>query len=151
MRVTVAKKSRLREIAQCFVDEAAVIIQDTLTDMEADVRVNMHAAKSGEVYPRGEKYHRASAPGEAPAVDTGNLVGSLDQVMQTPLRGVLFVTAEYAPHLEYGTVNMEPRPFMTPAAERARPEFLRRFKDLEAEVGRQVKAAGWRRFIRRGK
>lgn len=148
MRFRVNTQSRLREIAQCFVDEAAVIVQDTLNDMEADVRINMHAPKSGEVYQRGEKYHRASAPGEAPAVDTGNLVGSLDQVMQTPLRGVLFVTAEYAPGLEYGTVNMEPRPFMTPAAERARPEFLRRFKELEAEVGRQVKATKRRRVFR---
>jgi hypothetical protein len=33
-------------------------------------------------------------------------------------------TTEYAPHLEYGTIRMAPRPFMAPALEMERAAFL---------------------------
>lgn len=82
--------------------------------------------KSGKLYKRGKRFHRASAPLEPPANDTGNLQRSIKVVNATP--GV-FVTAKveadakYAKALEYGTrkagrnrkVYIAERPFMRPA------------------------------------
>jgi HK97 gp10 family phage protein len=64
-----------------------------------------------------------SAPGHAPAIDSGILHGSLDSKMTGPTSAIAYTNVEYAQHLEYGTVHMEPRPFLTPAAERIRPGF----------------------------
>ena len=65
-----------------------------------------------------------SAPGDYPAVVTGTLSASLN-VRQ--LRGGLLGRSEwaavaeapYAAFLEFGTIKMAPRPFMSPSAERA--------------------------------
>lgn len=75
----------------------------------------------------GYKLHRASAPGEAPAIDYGKLVNSIEMVFQRPLlRSIVFATAAYAIRLEK---NLN-RPFMRPAAENAWPDFLARMKKL---------------------
>ena len=79
-------------------------------------------AKSGRIY---EKYnprrtHRASAPGQAPASDTGNLVSKI--IVKQKSKNVTQVEsgADYSKFLEYGTSKMEPRPFMFPAFEKSR-------------------------------
>lgn len=84
--------------------------------------------KSGRLYKRRGVAHRASAPGEAPATDTGRLINSVSSYLDTTnLTG--FVVAgrgvvAYARHLEYGTAAMAERPFLAPALERSRP-FIR--------------------------
>lgn len=67
---------------------------------------------TGKVYGR----HRASAPGEAPAPDTGRMVGA---TFATPveriaggLRSQVVVNTEYAAGLEMGTEKVAPRPFI---------------------------------------
>jgi HK97 gp10 family phage protein len=81
--------------------------------------------KSGRTYKRGTRTHQASAPGEAPATDTANLVNSVQTQMNPgALEATITVGAEYAADLEYGTRTMDARPFMTPAAEKVRPDFL---------------------------
>ena len=79
-------------------------------------------AKSGIVY---EKYnprrtHRASAPGEAPASDTGNLVSKIIVRQDGKDKTNVESNAHYSAYLEYGTSKMEPRPFMFPAFEKSR-------------------------------
>lgn len=57
----------------------------------------------------------ASLPGEPPHVDTGRLRQSLQPSVVregNTIRGSVSTNVEYAPHLEYGTSKMEPRPFM---------------------------------------
>ena len=78
-------------------------------------------AKSGIVY---EKYnprrtHRASAPGEAPASDTGNLVSKIIVRQDGPDKANVESNAHYSAFLEYGTSKMEPRPFLFPAFEKS--------------------------------
>ena len=83
-------------------------------------------SKSGVMYqmynPRRE--HRASAPGEAPASDTGNLVSKIivNQISQdiTSVES----NANYSAYLEYGTSKMEARPFMFPAFEKSKKPIL---------------------------
>lgn len=59
-----------------------------------------------------------SKPGEPPHVDTGALRQSLQPSGPirdgNKIRGTVSTSSEYAPHLEYGTSKMEPRPFLRP-------------------------------------
>ena len=60
---------------------------------------------------------RSSAPGEPPAKQTRNLID--EKNLRTKNVGVhkymVYMTAEYAPHLEFGTKKMAPRPFIRPS------------------------------------
>lgn len=80
------------------------------------IRLSMEPPKSGIEYPRaGGKTHKASAPGEAPAIDYGNLVNSIQADFDDGgLTGIVFTSRDYAPGLEYGTAHVAPRPFMEP-------------------------------------
>lgn len=77
--------------------------------------------------------HRASADGDAPASDTGNLLNSIIFDKQGPLTATVGSHLAYAVDLEYGTIKMAARPFFRPAVERIRGEFEAR---LEAAVKR---------------
>lgn len=72
----------------------------------------LNPPKSGKVYVRRGIAHQASAPGEAPASDTGTLVRNREtQLIPERLAGRLRFMAAHAAPLEHGTRNMEPRPF----------------------------------------
>ena len=77
--------------------------------------------KTGRWYrSRGRKgaMHRASAPGQYPAADTGRLHQSITAtVADTPGGVAVQVSAnvEYATYLEFGTSKMAPRPFLSRA------------------------------------
>lgn len=73
--------------------------------------------KSGAIYKRGKITHQASAPGEAPANDTGFLAANIKAEMTEALTASIISQAPYSVHLEYGTRHMEPRPFLRPAGE----------------------------------
>lgn len=79
-------------------DEAVRLIQDT--------------AKHGRIYRRRGIEHQASAPGEPPASDTGNLVNNRRiDLIPARLAARLTFSAEYAAYLQFGTENVEPRPW----------------------------------------
>jgi HK97 gp10 family phage protein len=85
--------------------------------IEAAVKVSMAASRSGTGLLIGG--HQASAPGEPPAIDTGNLVNSIKTELvssneQSALAQV-GTGVEYAEPLEFGTSRIAPRPFMRPA------------------------------------
>ena len=73
-------------------------------------------ARSGIDYTRGSVTHTASAPGEPPAPDTGNLLNSVVEDIRT-LEGEVGVTAAYGAVLEEGTATSEPRPWLAPSGE----------------------------------
>lgn len=88
-------------------------------------------AKTGKVYKRGNIQHQASAPGEYPATDTGELINSITvKFASKGLRGVVESNAPHAAHLEFGTRNMAPRPFLQPATEFARPKIRAMLKRI---------------------
>lgn len=71
-----------------------------------------HPPKTGRIYKRRGVEHQASAPGEAPASDTGTLLNTRRIELNEPdVSGKLIFSAAHAPHLEHGTINMRPRPF----------------------------------------
>lgn len=74
-----------------------------------------HGEKTGRVYVkyRPHRVHQASAPGEAPASDSGNLVKLIQMRFdEKDLVGYVNSGAEYAAYLEFGTRTMEARPYM---------------------------------------
>lgn len=75
---------------------------------------------------KGKAGHQASAPGEAPATDTGHLANTIGIVMKAPTSGEVVAPAEYAAPLEFGTDDgrIAPRPFIGPAVEDAEPGFI---------------------------
>lgn len=76
--------------------------------------------------------HQASAPGEAPAIDTSNLANSITVEATGPTEVTIHVGADYAADLEFGTVHMAARPFVLPAVEHTiRPEL----QAMKVELG----------------
>ena len=94
--------------------------------------------KSGIQYPRrkgGTKMHTASAPGEAPATDTGFLRSNIvAEVEKTTLTAIVESRAKYSKFLEFGTRNMKPRPLMFPALEENKPKIRRLFAKTKGKV-----------------
>ena len=105
-----------------LVGRAANLVRNT-----AVTSINQ-GAKSGVVY---EKYnprrtHRASAPGEPPATDTGYVVSNIFTNIDTDGLGASVESrAEYSSYLEFGTENMAARPFLQPALEENKPQIRR--------------------------
>ena len=113
--------NELDQIADALANGAAEISLKTAEWIAGEAKRSMGKEKSGRAYVRGDKTHVASAPGEAPAIDLGNLVNSIqaEQVDQT--NALVYTPVDYAVPLEFGSVKMAGRPFFTPAAFRAVP------------------------------
>ena len=98
--------------------------------------------KSGRIY---EKYnprrtHKSSAPGQAPASDTGNLVSQIRVRQKNPDEVVVESNALYSSFLEFGTSKMLARPFLFPATERSRPKIVQAvFNRVVKEINRLLK------------
>lgn len=92
-------------------------------------RLMAESPRSGREYRRGRKVHKASAPGEPPAVDRGRLIRSVGF-------RVVFLNKEWGVQvgsslknipswLEYGTRKMAPRPAWRPAVRNITPQIKR--------------------------
>ena len=98
--------------------------------------------KSGRTY---EKYnprrtHKASAPGEAPASDTGNLVSQIRVKEENKDLVKVESNALYSSFLEFGTSKMLARPFLFPATERSRPIIVQAvFNKVKQEIQKIAK------------
>ena len=98
--------------------------------------------KSGRTY---EKYnprrtHKASAPGQAPASDTGNLVRNIVVKQENPDLVKVESNATYSSFLEFGTSKMLARPFLFPATERSRPKIVQAvFNKVKQEIQKIAK------------
>lgn len=75
-------------------------------------------AKTGRIYKRGNKTHQASAPGQAPATDTGNLVSKIRAEKIGFAKSDVVAGTNHASDLEFGTSKMAARPFMRPSIDK---------------------------------
>lgn len=106
--------------------DASALVKKTLFAIEADIKLDMTAQKHGRTYKRGAKSsHTASAPGEAPAVDTGALINSVAVVMDGRFAGEVGSDKEYAAVLEEGGAHLEARPAWKKAGAKAKNTFQR--------------------------
>ena len=114
------KLNRLPEISKVVERkvEGALLAGAQVIEGAAKLKIQT-GPKTGRLYPRGDKVHQASAPGEAPATDTGNLVGGISSEKAGRLKARTTVTSEYATPLELGSADGKilARPFMQPAAD----------------------------------
>jgi HK97 gp10 family phage protein len=133
-------KRALREFGLQADRQIADIVRGTAQNVRSHaIKAVQRGRKSGDVY---EKYqpkrtHRASAPGQAPATDTGALVRSI----QADIRGrdaEVSANVDYAVYLEFGTQDMEPRPFLFPALEKERPAWDRRLQRIVDEAAKGI-------------
>lgn len=115
LRITLSKNDEKR-LAQAT-DQAMEAIRQVIIaavlkiDREAKLLIS-HGPKSGRWYGK----HQASAPGEAPATDTGRLIKSIQwQIFNQGLAAEVGSPLFYASFLEDGTRKMDPRPWLRPA------------------------------------
>lgn len=123
---------------------AEMVVERTAQGAVAHAKVSMAEPKSGRTYPRGAvrrgkgekrrvvayRFHRASAPGEAPAIDTGHLVNSFFTKKLGRLVRIIGVNAEYAAALEFGTERIAPRPYLRPALNAVRGFFVGAMREI---------------------
>ena len=64
-------------------------------------------------------------------VDTGNLRNSIQTKLEAGgFRGIVATNVEYSIYVEYGTRRMGAQPYMVPAAEAVRPQFIEAMKKI---------------------
>ena len=73
---------------------------------------------------------------EWPAVDTGATMNSINARPDDSeeLSWKIGPSTEYAPFIEYGTIYMRARPFMTPALESEAPRFVEAMRQIITEL-----------------
>lgn len=78
----------------------------------------------------GRRYgaHIASAPGEAPATDTGRLASSVQFRRIGRMESEVFTDVFYGAMLEWGTQNIDQRPAWRPAAMEIQPKHIERLE-----------------------
>ena len=107
--------------AERLIARAAMMVQGRIVDsIQRD-------PKTGAVYGN----HQASAPGQPPATDTGQLVRSIQwnvEGTEGEVVGVIRASAPYAAMLEFGTSNIAPRPYMQPGLESQRRKIEEMFR-----------------------
>ncbi len=111
-------EDRFAELEGRMRRDAERLVAETTFAVERRMKESMAEPKHGRMYGA----HQASAPGEPPAIDTADLVGSISSEVHG-LTGTITVASEHGPYMEYGTTRVEPRPFVAPAAEAERDEF----------------------------
>ena len=102
------------------------------------VKAYQRGPASGVTYEKSNpnRTHTASAPGEAPATDTGRLASSVNYKREGAMSATVGSNIVYAAMLEFGTSRIAPRPAWVPATEAVRPKFQQR---LETALARAAK------------
>ncbi len=112
------------------------VVRRAALGVQSRAREAMAEPKHGRVYRRGRgRVHRASAPGEAPAIDTGALANSIQVDVVGETEAVVYTNQKYAAPAEFGTARMAPRPFMKPAADAERGDFERAARAVLKKLG----------------
>lgn len=142
MNLDIEGLPEVRRAMRAYKDDAHKAVQDTVRvtalSVEGDAIKSIERGnKSGKVYTRGGTSHQASAPGEAPASDTGNLTNNIKSIIGLFIAYVGYNQSDdYPEYLEYGTQDMEARPWLTPARDKNRSDFARRMKAALRKVAR---------------
>ncbi len=126
----IVKYNKLPLLAARLPEAVDEIVRKTALDIEAEAKAKMSGPKHGRMYGA----HQASAPGEAPAVDTGKLKNAIRSEFPKRGKAIVNVAAEYGAALEFGTRKIAARPFMRPAAEKMFPDFVEACKQLEKKL-----------------
>jgi hypothetical protein len=113
-----------KELAYRIVDEARTLMDSSIPAgrlyRRGGFRRGMSRGLRGQrARGVGTRIHRASAPGQPPAEDTGRLYREITVRRMSSGRYRVRFGASYAGFLEFGTGRLRMRPFVMPAIERA--------------------------------
>lgn len=115
-----------KNVSKELVGQVNLLLGKAATDFEQEMKQEiLHGAKTGIAYQRGNASHTASAPGEAPASDSGKLAGSIRYEKKSDTKHEVSINSEYALALEVGTSRMAARPFITPALQNAKKKLMK--------------------------
>lgn len=117
MRVTAKVKINHAGLSRTIKRQVHPQIADALFDLRGIFDEEFGGVKTGKTYRRpGGSFYQASAPGEPPAIRSGDLLRSIGQpTFPAPNVGQMRIGAPYASLLERGTVKVAARPFVRPA------------------------------------
>jgi hypothetical protein len=116
--------------------EAKRVVRELVFGLERELKESLTGTRSGRLYRRTKttgkkrkrtvvKFHQASAPGEAPASDSGNLIASIQsEISGDGFNGEVSL-AYYAAFFDPGTSKMDPRPYLVPAIQKMQPVLNR--------------------------
>jgi hypothetical protein len=105
---------KLREIAASLPRGINDLLAAVGTEMVGDMQMGMlNSPADGEVY--GD--HQASSPGNPPRPDTAELLNSVTHTKTGEAERVIHDQVEYGKYQEFGTEDIEPRPWMKPVFE----------------------------------
>lgn len=116
-------KNKVKE----YVTRGTLMVQNTAKE-------SILKGGTGRLYEKYEprRSHRASAPNQPPASDTGFLVSNITINVESKLDGSvvgqIISSAPYSKHLEFGTTTMTERPFMQPALQKNKRKIQAMFK-----------------------
>lgn len=114
-----------------LIDKVHLLLGKAATEFETEMKNEIETgSKSGITYQRGNISHTASAPGQAPATDSGKLVGSIRYKKKSVSEHEVSINSEYALALEVGTSRMAARPFITPALQNAKKKLMKAIKAI---------------------
>jgi len=134
VRSQILRDRNYAKVNAAYRKNAVRVIAATTDLVRNDVLRSLHeGGKSGRTYNKTNprRTHIASAPGEAPATDTGFLAANVHKdIDQGGLVGTVESRAPYSSDLEFGTSKISPRPFMQPALE----ENRRKIRDLARKI-----------------
>jgi len=137
-RVTGAKAigRRLRRISKNTREAMVTATAANALELETELKRTIQGgSRTGRVYLKGKtgRKHVASAPGEPPASDTGQLARHIKhKILDGGTEATVGIhdhnRVKYALDLEFGTMRTAARPFFFPTFERLKPKFKRRYK-----------------------
>jgi len=110
-----------------FVTRATLMVEKTAKE-------SIMKGGTGRLYKKYKprRDHRASAAGQPPANDQNilnqNITMNVKKKTDGSVLGQIISAAPYSAHLEFGTTQMEARPFMQPALEKNRRKIHAMFK-----------------------
>ena len=105
--------------------EISGIIAATALGVESDaVKSIQRGTKTGikSKKHKPNRVHRASAAGEAPASDTGNLASSIKAIIRNDY-AIVGTDQDYGFYLEFGTQSILERPWLRPARDKNEKKF----------------------------
>jgi len=118
-------------------EAVGVAVIGTALELRGDIVKRIQdGPASGAVYAKGSVSHQASAPGEAPATDTGRLANSITFDKTGTMSATVGSDLVYAAALEFGGGRIDPRPAWVPAIEKITPKYIAR---LEKALGGSLK------------
>jgi hypothetical protein len=129
IRVEVTGNAQLGQALRALGRAVERYVEDAINATGLELRTSiMRKYQGGSKTGRMYGVHQASAPGEAPATDTGRLASSVQFRRTGRMEAEVFTDVVYGAMLEWGTRHIAQRPAWRPAAMEIQPKHIERLE-----------------------